>query len=225
MLLTRASVWSSPQASPTICSPSKSGTSSGKWESSSWPVPSRPLAALPQLHGEDRKGCCSSGGARSYPHSRSLPMRHVSLRRNRCTLPQAGAQPHLWHMVSTGALAQPCASKALPRSAISSVASTLCTRPAAIRACLRRGRGGGGRLARVHPLCACTRVAAGRAGFQGASRHALARAGLLLAVASTAGPPAGPPVGRDSVDGCGPGDTLLRHKLAQPQLACGGAQH
>ena len=54
------------------------------------------------------------------------------------------ATPHLWHMVGKlSPSTAPCASQALPRSSSSSVASTECTRPAAIRACLQQPPGGG----------------------------------------------------------------------------------
>lgn len=114
------------------------------------------------------------------------------------------AGPHLWHMVSTPHVT-PCASNALLRSLTSSVASTECTRPAATSACLHRagwGWGGGrhawaGIWARCHPT-----TAAASSSQQPASR------------------PACPPVGGYPVDGCGPSDALVSHKLAQTQLAC-----
>lgn len=139
------------QLTSTICSPSKSGTSSGNSASSYMPLPRRPPCALPQLHSNMRGG----GGAAK----RALPCGNPRSARRWCTkicldreplqgghvmlrvpasppLPRLPRLPHLWHMVSC-ARPTPCASNALVRSLTSSVTRTECTRPAAISACLQ----------------------------------------------------------------------------------------
>ena len=135
---TRINVWSRPQARPTTCS-SRSGIISGKGDSSSWPVPRRPLAALPQLHSEHThaQGGGQQGGQAGPQWGVDECKREPAQQPVDPSFLRHSA--HLWHMVSTPPPSPtPCASKALPRSRSSSVASTECTRPAATRACLQQ---------------------------------------------------------------------------------------
>ena len=123
------------------------------------PVPSRPFLALPQLHAHggagSEEGVTSGqvglGDLQRDPHCRDpgAPTHWLQQMQRQARSKQAGRQAggraggraascsaHLWHIVSTP-LVTPCASKALLRSLISSVASTECTRPAATSACLQ----------------------------------------------------------------------------------------